>query len=67
LNFTSPGPVALRASKQASKATPWAPKKEKEKKETIQDGNTTPNTISFNHCNKNWPVLKNMLITCARM
>jgi len=28
LNFTSPGPVAL----QASKATPWAPKKEKEKK-----------------------------------
>jgi hypothetical protein len=48
---------------------PWAPKKEKEKEKeiNIQDENTTPNTISFNHCNKNWLVLKNMFITCVRM
>jgi hypothetical protein len=32
LNFTSPGPVALQASNQASKASPWAPKKEKDQK-----------------------------------
>jgi hypothetical protein len=57
------------ASKQSSKQSdPMGTKKRKKKrKETIQDENTTPNTISFNHCNKNWPVLKNMLITCARM
>jgi hypothetical protein len=66
LNFTSPGPVALQTSNQANQPH-GHPKNRNKKKENIQDQNKKPNTISLNLCNKNWPVLKNMLITCERM
>jgi hypothetical protein len=61
LHISWPG---CSANEQSSKATSWA---QKRKKERIQDQNKKPNTISFNLCNKNWPVLKNILITCERM